>query len=73
MFLFSSSVGVHILCDTLHYQRDSLEGFIDSFTHGLDVYRGVLAVVDKCWHLLGETELGRSLKMSQVLMQATDI
>ncbi|KAK9368154.1 hypothetical protein V1509DRAFT_624423 [Lipomyces kononenkoae] len=72
MFLFSSSVGVLLLCDTLHYQRDSLEGFIDCFTHGLRVYRGVLAVVDQCWHLLSETELGPSLKMSQVLMQATD-
>jgi hypothetical protein len=72
MFLFSSSVGVHLLCDTLHYQRDSLEGFIDRFTHCLSVYRGVLAVVDQCRQLLRETELEPRLKLSQVLKQPAD-
>jgi hypothetical protein len=72
MFLFSSSAGVHLLCDTLHFQRDSLEGFIDGFTHRLSIYRGVLAFIDQGWHLLGETELGPRLKLSQVLMQPTD-
>jgi hypothetical protein len=32
MFLFSSMVGVYLLCNILHYQRDNLEGFIDIFT-----------------------------------------
>ncbi|KAK6524706.1 hypothetical protein TWF281_011606 [Arthrobotrys megalospora] len=47
MFLFSSAVGVHLLSDTLHYQRDSLDSFIERFTHDINVYRGVLAVVDQ--------------------------
>ena len=72
MFLFSSAVGVHVLCNTLQYQRDSLEGFIDRFTQCSSVYRGVLAVVDQSWHLLHETELGPRLEMSRVLMQPTD-
>jgi len=69
MFLFSSLVGVHLMCDILHYQRDSLEGFMDSFTHCLSVYRGVLAVMDQCGNLLYETDLGPRLKSSQILMQ----
>lgn len=72
MFLFSSALGVHLLCDTLHYQRDSLEGFIDQFTHSLSVYRGVLAVTDQCGQLLGETELGPRLRLSQVFTQSTE-
>ncbi len=72
MFLFSSSVGVHLLCDTLHYERDSLEGFIDRFTHCLSVYRGVLAIIGQCRHLLHETELEPGLKLSQVLKQQMD-
>ncbi|EXJ88143.1 hypothetical protein A1O1_05071 [Capronia coronata CBS 617.96] len=72
MFLFSSLVGVHLLCDTLHYQRDSFEGFIDRFTHCLSVSRGVLTVMEHSWPLLRETELGPRLEWSQVLMQSTD-
>jgi hypothetical protein len=73
MFLFSSMVGVHLLCETLHYQRDSLEGFIDRFTQCLSVYRGVLTVIDQCRHLLRETELEPRLKLAEVLMQPTDV
>ncbi|EXJ80699.1 hypothetical protein A1O3_06983 [Capronia epimyces CBS 606.96] len=69
LFLFSSLVGVHVLCDTLRYERDSLEWFVDKYTHCLNIHRGVLAIVDQCWHLLGETELAAHLKFSQELMQ----
>ncbi|EXJ67360.1 uncharacterized protein A1O5_09373 [Cladophialophora psammophila CBS 110553] len=72
MFLFSSGVGVHQLCETLRYQRDGLESFIDRFTHCLSVYRGMLAVIDQCWHLLLESELGPRLKLTQVLMDSAD-
>jgi hypothetical protein len=72
MFLFSSAVGVHLLCDALHYPRDSLEDFINKFTDCLSVYRGVLAITDPCWHLLYETELGPRLESSHFLMQQTN-
>lgn len=71
MFLFSSLVGVHLLCDTLHYARDGLEGFIDSFTNILSVYRGVIAVIEQCRELLRDTELEPGLKSSQILMEST--
>ena len=72
MFLFSSSVGVHLLCDTLCYERDSLKESIKAFTHCVSVNRGVLAVVDQCWDLLRETELGPRFESSRVLMQQTN-
>ena len=72
MFLFSSLVGVHLLCDTLQYSRHSLGEFIDNFTHCLKVNRGVLAVIDQGWHMLGETELAPRLRISRILMRATD-
>ncbi|KAF3903365.1 hypothetical protein ABW20_dc0101638 [Dactylellina cionopaga] len=56
MFLFSSLIGVHLLCDTLHYHRDSLEAFTDGFAHCFGVFRGVLAVIEPYWDLLRETE-----------------
>ncbi|CAJ2501185.1 Uu.00g040380.m01.CDS01 [Anthostomella pinea] len=72
MFMFSSMIGVHLLCDTLYYQRDSLEGFVDSFTHCLAANRGILTVIDQSRNLLHETELGPHLRLPEVLMQSTD-
>ncbi|KIY03575.1 uncharacterized protein Z520_00266 [Fonsecaea multimorphosa CBS 102226] len=72
MFLFSSGVGIHLLCETLRYQRDSLERFVERFTHCLSVYRGMLAVIDQSRDLLLESELGPRLKLTQALMESTD-
>lgn len=71
VFLFSTSVAAHLLCDTLHYQRESLEKFIDKFTHCLIVWRGVLAIIGQCRHLLSKTELEPRLNLSRVLEQST--
>jgi hypothetical protein len=71
LFLFSSLVGVHLLCDTLRYQRGSLEEFTSGFTHCLSVCRGVLAVVNRCGELLLETELGPHLLSSRADREST--
>lgn len=71
MFLFSTSVAAHLLCDTLYYQRESLERFTDKFTHCLIVWRGVLAIVGQCRHLLSTTELEPHLNLFEVLKQST--
>ncbi|KAK6346116.1 hypothetical protein TWF730_010447 [Orbilia blumenaviensis] len=69
MFLFSSAVGVHLLSDTLHYQVESLNSFIERFTHDINVYRGVLAVVNQCSPLLREQELAPQLTLSQTFLK----
>lgn len=68
MFLFSSSVGVHLLCDTLCHQRNNIEDFTDRFTACLNVHRGVMAVLNQSGNLMRDTELGHHLK-SQALPQ----
>jgi hypothetical protein len=72
MYLFSTSVAVHLLCDTLHYQRDGLEEFINGFTHCLSVCRGILAVVSKCAGFLHESALGPSLERSRAYRRPSD-
>lgn len=69
--LFSSLVGVHFLCDTLHFRRGSLQEFIDAFTHCLTVYRGVRTIVSQGYDLLQETELWDSLRPAKVAMPPT--
>jgi hypothetical protein len=69
MFLFSSGLGVYLLCDTLVYHRAGLADFINHFTNCLDVYRGVLTIIDQGRDLLQATELGARLKISQLAMQ----
>lgn len=69
MFLFSSMVGVHMLCDTLHYSRHSLEEFLDRFTHCISIFRGVLAICEQSMDLLLETEVGPHLTWSRHLLE----
>jgi hypothetical protein len=66
MFLFSSSVSVHLLCDTLYYQRNSLENFVSGFAGCMGVCRGVLAIVSQCVDMLGQTELGPRLQKGRM-------
>lgn len=68
-FLFSTLLGVHLLCDALQYQRDSLDGFIRRFTYCLSVHCGVLAIVKESSHFLHETEVGPRLTPSHVWEQ----
>ncbi|KAH7139873.1 hypothetical protein B0J13DRAFT_68422 [Dactylonectria estremocensis] len=67
MFLFSTLVSGQLLFDTLHFERNGLENFIDRFTHCLSVCRGVLAVIDECKHLLQDTELGPLLDAQSIM------
>lgn len=71
MFLWSSLVGVHVLCEAFIFQRESLKEFMDAFTNGMKLYRGVLTVIDQCSDLLLATETGSSLKHLGALLRAT--
>ncbi|KAK6331859.1 hypothetical protein TWF718_002399 [Orbilia javanica] len=69
LFLFSSTVGVHLLCDTLYYQRESLDSFIDKFTHDIHVYRGVLTVVNQCSPAFLEQKIAPEITLSQIFLK----
>lgn len=69
MFLFSSLVGVSVMSDILLHQRNSIGDFIDAFTQGLSLYRGVLHIVQHGRELLDKSELGPHLEKSGALMR----
>lgn len=57
MFLFSTFLGIHVLCDTLNYHQEELTVFLDKFVTYLHLHRGVRAVINDSWESLKETEL----------------
>ncbi|KAL4794963.1 hypothetical protein BDV19DRAFT_363830 [Aspergillus venezuelensis] len=56
LFLFSSVLGVHMLCDTLIYHtittNNDFEAFLGRFTHYLRLHTGVRAVLRSSWSTL---------------------
>ncbi|KAJ0166471.1 Lysine biosynthesis regulatory protein LYS14 [Colletotrichum tanaceti] len=55
MFLFSSTLGAHLLCDTLRANRHDFNAFLDRFAGYLDLHRGVSAVTSRSWHVIRES------------------
>jgi hypothetical protein len=70
VFLFSSLLGVQMLCDVLRYQRASLEAFVGGFTNFLTVFRGVSAVLSESRKPLPDAELHCHLNLNEALEQA---
>ncbi|KAF2179558.1 hypothetical protein K469DRAFT_673964 [Zopfia rhizophila CBS 207.26] len=56
IFLFSSFLGMHILFDTVAFQKDLVE-FLDKFIQFLGLYRGVRTVTGRGWHIICGTEM----------------
>ncbi|KAF4487961.1 Upc2 [Fusarium agapanthi] len=62
MFLFSSLIGVHVLCDTLQGPRESFGAVLDRFITYLSIHRGVRAVTKHSWHTIKNSGLGPILQ-----------
>ncbi|KAL1961814.1 hypothetical protein VTN77DRAFT_1026 [Rasamsonia byssochlamydoides] len=56
MFLFSSLLGTHLLCDVLRYPGNDFEAFLSKFVDYLCLLRGVRAIISDRWHILRQTE-----------------
>jgi hypothetical protein len=69
MFLFTSLLGVHVLCDTLARRDDDFCAFLKRFVSYLQLHRGVRAVTSRSWHLLHNTELKPILQKGEALAQ----
>ncbi|KAK1147601.1 hypothetical protein N8T08_000943 [Aspergillus melleus] len=57
MFLFSSVLAIHILCDKLVFPSPEFSVFLDNFIQSLKLHRGVRAITNKSWHLLLQSPL----------------
>ncbi|KAL4934237.1 Zn(II)2Cys6 transcription factor domain-containing protein [Aspergillus undulatus] len=57
VFLFSSILAMHMLCEKLVFRAGPFEGFLDDFIQSLRLHRGVRAVTNQFWHLLLQSPL----------------
>ncbi|KAH7268117.1 hypothetical protein B0J15DRAFT_486407 [Fusarium solani] len=62
MFLFSSLLGVHVLCDTLQGPREHLGAVLDRFVRYLSIQRGVRAVTGQSWSMIKKSGIGDFLQ-----------
>lgn len=51
-FLFSSILGIHMLCETLYFHRDDLSSFLAKFIQYASLHRGVRAIAGTSWSTL---------------------
>lgn len=68
MFLFSSLLGMHLLCDALRYPGDDFDAFLDRFVEYVSLHRGVRTVTSRMWSVLRETEFKPLLRAAEVAM-----
>lgn len=57
MFLFSSILAMHELCDKLVSRPDTFDHFLDDFIQSLRLHRGVRVVTNHSWQILLESPL----------------
>ncbi|KAF5593550.1 tannase [Fusarium subglutinans] len=72
MFLFSSMVGLHVLCDTLQGPRESFGAVLDRFVTYLSIHRGVRAVTKHSWDTIKTSGLGPVLQQVEDAFPALD-
>ncbi|KAF5691714.1 Upc2 [Fusarium circinatum] len=72
MFLFSSMVGLHVLCDTLQGPRESFGAVLDRFVTYLSIHRGVRAVTKHSWDAIKTSGLGPILQQVEDAFPALD-
>ena len=71
LFLFSSLLGVHLLCDTLVFRNGSFETFLDRFTQYIRLHQGIRAVTNGYWEFLRQTELAPLLNVADSFPDAS--
>lgn len=57
MFIFSSCLANHTLCEKLVFRADSFDDFLNNFIQCLNLHRGIRAITSQSWHFLLETPL----------------
>jgi hypothetical protein len=57
MFLFSSILAMHVLCDNLLFRPTDFGIFLENFIQSLRMHQGVRAVTHQSWHIILESPL----------------
>lgn len=57
-FLFATTIGLHVLAETLLYHHDDLDAFLTRFVECINLLRGVRTVVKPTWEGLLQSEVG---------------
>lgn len=65
VFLFSSILALHMLCETLVFREGDWDTFMNRFTRYLHLHRGIRAVTRNKWNLLLGTSLRPLLQEGQ--------
>ncbi|GIJ86828.1 hypothetical protein Asppvi_005724 [Aspergillus pseudoviridinutans] len=68
-FIFSSILGMHLICDTLVYRDHDFQAFLDRFIHYLRIHRGVRTVIGGNWNQMKETSLSPILNEAEARLQ----
>ncbi|KAL4918377.1 hypothetical protein BDW62DRAFT_217579 [Aspergillus aurantiobrunneus] len=67
MFLFSSFLGIHMLCDTLIYRENDFGPFLARFVHYLRLHHGVRTIVGQAWFMLQDSALKPAFEVGKAL------
>jgi hypothetical protein len=57
LFLFSVTLGNHLLCDALAFRDPGFTPFMDKLCHSIQLFRGVRIVAGMSFHMLAQTPL----------------
>jgi hypothetical protein len=68
IFLFASTLGLHLLCDTLVFREGTFESFLDRFVQYLRLHLGIRTITaEGRWEYLRETKLKPLLTLAERL------
>lgn len=66
IFLFSVTLGNHLLCDALVFREVDFNNFMDKLYHSMQLFRGVRVVAGLSFHMLAETPLRPILRYDKL-------
>ncbi|KAL4882402.1 hypothetical protein BJY04DRAFT_187007 [Aspergillus karnatakaensis] len=73
IFLFSSILALHMLCDKLLFRADDFGDFLQDFVQSLRLHRGVRAVTNQSWPLLLQSPLKSLLEAEQLALDGKHV
>jgi hypothetical protein len=67
MFVFSSVLGVHEMCETFVFRETEFDSFLDKFVRYLSLHQGTKVITHGTWHMLSESVLSPLLKQGEAV------